>query len=244
MTDLAEEAAFADAAYRKHEDDLLLNQRMFRKYAQPLRMWDWRQYGAKRLGSVRQCRLLDYGCGAGEEAVYFAKLGAQVTAIDISPVGVELATKRAAANGVRIDAQVMRCDPTNFPECSFDVVHGFGILHHLGLEVGLREAHRLLVPGGRGLFFEHMGNSQLIEWLRPKEHYTTGEQPVRWAEIQRVAAALFRKVETKPFHLIARLRNRIAICGSDTAKRIDHALLSVAPALRYFASGVVIYLEK
>ena len=95
---LADEARFADQAYAMYANDLPLNQTFFRKYAEPRDDWDWRQYGAKLLGSVQGCRVLDYGCGQGEEAVYLAKLGAHVTAIDISPVGIQLTKERARLN--------------------------------------------------------------------------------------------------------------------------------------------------
>lgn len=243
MSDLAEEAAFADRAYLKHADQLSLNETLLRAYTHPAQMWDWRHFQGKLLGSVEGRRLLDYGCGGGEEAVYFATLGATVTAIDISPVGVHLTRQRADANGVHVDARIMRCDPTEFPSASFDVIHGLGILHHVGVEAGLHEVHRLLAPGGRALFFEHMGNCAFIERLRPKDESTSGERPLRWQETVAAAAAFSRRV-LRPYHLIARLRLRIPICNSDLAKCIDHALLSMCPPLRYFASGLVIYLEK
>ena len=97
---LADEARFADQAYARYAHNLLLNENFLKKYAEPQHDWDWRQYGAKLLGSVKDCRVLDYGCGQGEEATYLAKMGAQVTAIDISPVGIELTKERAKLNGV------------------------------------------------------------------------------------------------------------------------------------------------
>lgn len=243
---LADEARFADQAYALYAHDLLLNQILFKKYAEPKDDWDWRQYGAKLLGSVRGCRVLDYGCGQGEEAVYLAKMGAHVTAIDISPVGVRLTKERARLNGVgdRVSAMLMRCDPTEFPSESFDVIHGFGILHHIGLRTGMMEIKRLLRLGGRGLFFEHMGNSKTIERLRPKEKdYTKGERPVTWKEIQEIQPE-FSRVVARPFHIASRLRKRIQVLNRPVVKRVDHAVLSALPFMRQFASGIVIYLEK
>jgi SAM-dependent methyltransferase len=243
---LVNEARFADQAYARYAHELQLNQSFFKKYAEPQDDWDWRQYGAKLLGSVKGCRVLDYGCGQGEEAVYLAKMGAHVTAIDISPVGIRLTKERARLNGAgnRVDAKLMRCDPTEFPSESFDVIHGFGILHHIGLRIGLMEVKRLLRLGGRALFFEHMGNSKAIEWLRPKEkNYTSGEHPLTWKEIQEFQPEFSRMV-AKPFHIVSRLRRRIQLLNLPLVKRFDHALLSALPSMRYFASGVVIYLEK
>jgi SAM-dependent methyltransferase len=173
-------------------------------------------------------------------------MGAQVTAIDISPVGIELTKERARLNGVggRVSAMLMRCDPTEFPSESFDVVHGFGILHHIGLQTGMMEIKRLLKPGGRGLFFEHMGNSKLIEWLRPKEkNYTKGERPVTWNEVQELRPEFSRMV-ARPFHIASRLRRRVQLLNQPAVKRVDHAVLTALPFLRYLASGMVIYVEK
>jgi 2-polyprenyl-3-methyl-5-hydroxy-6-metoxy-1,4-benzoquinol methylase len=243
---LADEARFADQAYARHAHNLRMNQIFFKKYADPQDDWDWRQYGAKLLGSVKGCRVLDYGCGQGEEATYLAKMGAQVTAIDISPIGIELTKERAKLNGVgdRVSAMLMRCDPTEFPSESFDVVHGFGILHHIGLQTGMMEIKRLLKPGGRGLFFEHMGNSKLIERFRPKEKaYTKGERPVTWREVQEIRPE-FSQMVARPFHIASRLRKRVQLLNRPAVKRVDHTVLSALPFMRYFASGMVIYLEK
>src|SRR5437879_3547839 len=182
---LRQEAEFADRHYASYANQLGVNPGMLEKYTHPKQLWDWRQYGAMQLGPVKGQSVLDLGCGMGEESVYFALLGAEVTAIDISPVGIELVKKRAAHNGVadRIRANAMRADETEFPDESFDVVHGFGILHHIGLAKGLSEVKRVLTPGGRGLSFEHMGNSAFIERLRKRPDSTEYEQPVRRKEI-------------------------------------------------------------
>jgi len=243
---LADEARFADQAYARYAHDLQLNQIVFKKYAEPTADWDWRQYGARLLGSVKGCRVLDYGCGQGEETVYLAMMGAHVTAIDISPVGIELTKERARLNGVddRVSTALMRCDPTEFANESFDVIHGFGILHHIGLRTGIMEIKRLLRPSGRGLFFEHMENSKTIAWLRPKEtHYTKGERPVTWDEVQKLRPEFSRMV-ARPFHLASRLRRHVQLLNRAVVKRVDHAILSALPVMRHFASGVVIYLEK
>lgn len=174
MTDadiLQEEAAFADREYRPHRDNLAISQRMFRKYAEPRNRWDWRELSALLLGDVAGKTLLDYGCGMGEEATYFAKLGANVTAIDASPVGIEITKERAAYNGLtdRVKAFVADATDTKFPNNSFDLVHGLGILHHVGLEKGFAEVKRVLKPGGVAVFLEPIGNVRWIEkckdWL-------------------------------------------------------------------------------
>jgi SAM-dependent methyltransferase len=247
---IQKEAAFGDARYARFAGDLAINPRMFRKYAEPRNVWDPRDFGALRLGDVAGKELLDLGCGMGEEAAYFAKLGARVTAIDVSPVGVELTRRRAELNGVaeRVRAMLMSADPTGFADESFDVVHGFGILHHIGLERSLPEVRRLLRPGGKGLFTEHVGDSLLVERLKGrlrglKAGYTEHERPLRWAELEE-GRSQFRVFECSPYYLLSRVRRLLPPALRDLARRIDHAVLKMLPFLRHYAGLVVIYLEK
>jgi len=124
------------------------------------------------------------------------------------------------------------------------VIHGFGILHHIGLRTGMMETKRLLKPHGRGLFFEHMGNSRWIERLRPKaKDYSKGERPVTWKEVQELRPE-FSQMLARPFHIASRLRRHIRLLNQPIVKRVDHAILSALPFMRHFASGMVIYLEK
>src|SRR5262249_27973407 len=128
---LREEAEFADQDYAQYADRLEVHPKMFRKYASPSELWDWRQLSALLLGDLAGQELLDLGCGMGEESIYFAKLGAKVTSIDISEVGIETLRRRAAYSNVHIRALRMRADPTDFRGESFDRIHGLGILHHI-----------------------------------------------------------------------------------------------------------------
>jgi 2-polyprenyl-3-methyl-5-hydroxy-6-metoxy-1,4-benzoquinol methylase len=248
---LKNEVEFFDAFYSPHSQQLAINTKVFNKfYAHPRAAWEPLQRVSMYLGNLDGMRLLDVGCGMGEEAIFFAKLGAHVTAIDISPVGIEIARKRAAYNGVadRVDARCGRTDATGLADQSFDIVHGLGILHHIGLDVGIREAVRLLKPGGKAVFFEHMG-SPLIEKLKPllygrdtTEHYTEGEKPLRLTDV----SSSLREFPTKSlhsYHLVTRLRGKWPRLGNDMLFRFDYNMLRVFPFLRQLAGGAVIYFE-
>ena len=51
-------------------------------------------------------RALDLACGSGRNALYLAELGWQVTAVDGSPVAVDVLRARAAERGLEIDIRV------------------------------------------------------------------------------------------------------------------------------------------
>src|SRR3954464_4998242 len=73
----------------------------------------------RHLGDVAGKRLLDLGCGAGENSVYFSLQGAHCVATDYSPGMVERALSLATANGVEIEAHTMNALEIGFPDDSF-----------------------------------------------------------------------------------------------------------------------------
>jgi len=250
---LREEADFANADYAPFLDDLEIHPGMFRKYRSPRELWDWRQMSALLLGDLAGKELLDYGCGMGEESIYLAKLGARVTSIDISEIGIECLRRRAAHHQLDIRAIQMRADQTEFPDASFDRIHGLGILHHLGIDVGLKEVRRLLRPGGAAVFLEPLGDSPVIEavkgflmkharFLGKFDEVTEHEHNLTWAEIH-AATRSFADVALYPYHLLLRIKRFAPARFHDHLRRIDHALLTVAPRLQHFAGAVVMQLR-
>ena len=251
---LRDEAEFANRDYAPYSENVEINIAMFRKYARPTALWDWRQLGALLMGDVSGKELLDYGCGMGEEAIYFAKLGARVTAIDISDVGIATLQRRAAYHELDIRALEMRCDPTTFPSESFDRIHGMGILHHVGIDTALAEVHRLLRPGGIGIFLEPLGDAPHVEGVKELlmrharflghfDDVTEHEHNLRWDEIARATQA-FARSDTYPYHLMYRLKRFLPPGWFDAVRRIDSGLLALAPGLRHYAGAVVIRVVK
>jgi SAM-dependent methyltransferase len=68
---------------------------------------------AEEFGSLApQGRALDLGCGRGRNAVWLAKLGWQVTAVDYSAVAIDRARQIGAARGVAVEW--IEADVTSF----------------------------------------------------------------------------------------------------------------------------------
>src|ERR1035438_3238868 len=55
----------------------------------------------RQLGSLTGKKLLDVGVGLGESSVYFAKQGAEVTAVDLSPEMVDRSEERRVGKECR-----------------------------------------------------------------------------------------------------------------------------------------------
>lgn len=81
-------------------------------------------------------------------------LPANLNCINISETELELGRSQADARQAAIDFHIMDAHELAFPNNSFDVVFGFGILHHLDYERALDEIKRVLRPGGRMIFNE------------------------------------------------------------------------------------------
>jgi release factor glutamine methyltransferase len=64
--------------------------------------------------------MLELGCGTGIVALHAAKLGASVTAADISPIAIECTRRNAARNDLKV--KVVRSDLFEDIRGSFDVV--------------------------------------------------------------------------------------------------------------------------
>lgn len=121
----------------------------------------------RQLGDLRGKKILDLGCGAGENSVYFALQGAQCVAADYSPGMVEVAQKLAIANGVEIGGQVVNAMAIDLPDNSFDIVYAANLLHHIpDPMVTIREMHRILKPGGKACFWDPLKHNPVINVYR------------------------------------------------------------------------------
>ena len=119
------------------------------------------------LGDVNGKMLLDLGCGAGENSVYFSLKGAHCTATDYSAGMVEKALQLAAAHGVRIEGRTMNAMELEFPANTFDIVYAANLLHHLPQpRAALREVHRVLKPGGKLCFWDPLRHNPVINLYR------------------------------------------------------------------------------
>jgi SAM-dependent methyltransferase len=99
-------------------------------------------------------KVLDLGCGLGRHTVYFAALGYEVIAYDITEEAVKR-TKQLLEKE-QLSAKVKQGQMTNIPESneSFDLVLAYNVIYHAykkDVIQTISEIYRLLKPGG--LFF-------------------------------------------------------------------------------------------
>ena len=107
------------------------------------------QYSYSLLGQLRGKKLLEVGCGSGQQAVWFASQGSQVTAIDVSDKSVHSTQWAAKEHNVKLVARRMDAAQLQFPAETFDLIYLNSVLMHVNHSTVLKECARVLYPGGK-----------------------------------------------------------------------------------------------
>lgn len=119
-------------------------------------------------------RALDVAGGAGRNAIWLARRGLDVTVADVSPVGLQLAQRNAAAAGLAVHTVAVDLEHEPLPPGPFALVLNTYFLQRrlFGQFAGV------LAPGGR-LVFVHPTRSNLQRHPMPPAHYLLddGELP-------------------------------------------------------------------
>lgn len=134
---------------------------------------------------------IELGCGTGYVSGWMVRRGARVTAIDVSPAQLATARRLAAAHEVEITFVEGNAEQTGLPAASFDfAISEYGAAIWCPPQIWLREAWRLLRPGGKLVF---LGNHPLSLICAPLDGADTdlglhrpyrGMTGVDWTEVE------------------------------------------------------------
>ncbi|MEN9227365.1 MAG: class I SAM-dependent methyltransferase [Gloeomargarita sp. GMQP_bins_69] len=161
------------------------------------------QFILRHLGDLRNKRVLDLGCGAGENSVYLALQGAYCIAADCAPAMLAVAQKLAEHYGVTIGTKVVNAMAMDFPDDTFDIVYAANLLHHLPDPLGaIREMHRVTKPGGHVCFWDPLIHNPLIQVYRrlATRVRTADEKPLSIGIVEQIRP-LFRHLVWDTFWL-------------------------------------------
>lgn len=210
-----------------------------------------REYEELIYSRVAGARVLEYGCGTGSHSLEIARRGGEVVGIDISEVGIEMAREKAAAEGIK-NAQYLTMDAENmtFPDASFDLVIGEGILHHLNLAKSYSEISRILRPGGQAIFMEPLGHNPAMVLFRNRTPHlrTADEHPLLKRDLD-LAKRYFATTRFKYYHFtsfasLLLLRTSLFWPTVNFLDRVDNGLFRVCPPLGLLSWYTVMTLSE
>jgi len=131
-----------------------------RRYAERKQLWSGQPNGALVADSagLTPGRVLDVGCGEGADAVWLARGGWDVTALDVSGLALERAARHARDAGVSIRWVHAGLAEAAFPPASFDLVSAqYPALPRTPDSAAERALLTAVAPGGVLLLVHHAG---------------------------------------------------------------------------------------
>jgi ubiquinone/menaquinone biosynthesis C-methylase UbiE len=100
--------------------------------------------------------VLDVAVGTGLNLPHYPP-GVRLTGVDLSPVMLAAAAKRAADLGLAVDLREAEAERLPFPDASFDtVVCTLSLCSVTDDKAAIGEMHRVLRPGGQLLLLDHV----------------------------------------------------------------------------------------
>lgn len=203
-------------------------------------------------------RILSVGCGDGRREIAMARHVGQIVGIDLSPVAIEQARRRASALGVHnVEFRVDDADRAAAScRSQFDAVWCAGVLHHLPDRQIVRllgSARSALTVGGR-LISMDPNSRRAVNIFKPffrreyEKYHSDGERELRpGAVVEMLEAAGFAPVEVRFTDAfispLAWLCPRLPAPLAAVLARIDQLLVKI-PVVDGMSSGFAVVAQK
>ena len=159
--------------------------------------WDTAYPSTELIGTVKEegilpGRALELGCGTGTNSIWLAQQGFDVTAVDISPLALEQARRKAASANVHVrflQADVLDPPPLGRPFPFFFDRGCYHVVRRIDVDKFLSTLERISQPGTVGLVLT--GNA--------KEKHEPGPPVVSEQEIRQELGRVFDIVRLREF---------------------------------------------
>lgn len=201
--------------------------------------------------------ILDVGCGNGQYSVFFALFGAKVYGFDISPVGISVAEKIAAENGVvdKCFFSVQNLSKTDYENDFFDIVILHEVLHHAIKYPNIKpEILRVLKKGGKVVCAESLDGNILLRagrFFTMRGEEAKGDVVLSLSDLEKFSEGFSEsKIEMMSlFFMVKRVfQNYLNIAPIRwflfLVKKFDDLILMIFPFLKKYCGESVVVLIK
>jgi len=197
--------------------------------------------------------VLELGCSCWHQ--WFKNTGLspkELHCINISHSELQKGIEKAKHSRLAPTFHLMDAHKLAFENDTFDVVFGGGILHHLSLEVALKEIARVLKPGGIATFHEPLDINpvgKLVRYFTPNAR-TEDEKPFTFDEIRLIQKHFGTEIETfeftsVPLGVLSRyLFNKAENPMTINAHKLDETLKTTFPKIRWLYRNMNIYIQN
>jgi len=123
-----------------------------------------------RAGELKKGRVLDSGCGTGENALFLAANGFSVVGVDLSSRAIGTANAKAIERRLKVDFRLANAVSLNFRDGYFDNVIDSGLFHTFSdddRQSYVNEVARVLAPNGR-YFMLCFSDKEPTNWGGPR----------------------------------------------------------------------------
>jgi ubiquinone/menaquinone biosynthesis C-methylase UbiE len=188
-----------------------------RNYDRQMAFWERRLFGDGRQWVCAQAtgEVLEIAIGTGRNLPLYPP-GVRLTGVDFSLQMLELARRRAAQLGRRVDLRLGDAQVLDFPDASFDtVVCTLSLCAIPDERRAIAEMRRVLRPGGRLLLLDHVAAApravRAVQWLLERVTVPLSEEHLLRRPLLQVQA--------EGFQVERRERSKLGIVERLTARK-------------------------
>jgi len=152
-------------------------------------------------GELNKGRVLDVGCGTGENALYLAERGFSVAGVDLSTRAIDAAKTKASERKLKVDFKLANALSLDFENAYFDNAIDSGLFHTFNDNdrvVFAREITRVIKTSGR-YFMLCFSDREPTNWGGPRR--------VTREEIEATFSPLFNINYIKDTYFATRIHN-------------------------------------
>lgn len=201
--------------------------------------------------------VLIVGCGFGDDALRVAKLGARVSAFDLSPDSLHIARALALREGLEITFEEMPSEKMLYKDDTFDYIIARDILHHVDIPSTMDEIVRVAKPGAMFIvneiyshsFTDKIRHSALVEKIlypkmrkliygSGKPYITEDERKLSEFDLKQIMKPLQPRLFVKYFNFLV---TRIIPDRFETLAKFDRLLLRLLSPIGHLLAGRVLF---